>query len=90
MDRIKYRVETEHFLPHFTTDHCLNKWGSLTPDFVCVHSTKANVKFENQDGNMIKQGKGLQAYLLEEAEYVSSTDAQTASENPTTPPLPTL
>ena len=33
---------------------------------------------------MIKQGKGLQAYLLEEAEYVSSTDAQTASENPTT------
>ena len=39
---------------------------------------------------MIKQGKGLQAYLLEEAEYVSSTDAQTVSENPTTPPLPTL
>ena len=39
---------------------------------------------------MIKQGKALQAHLLEETEYVSSTDAQTASENPTTPPLPTL
>ena len=39
---------------------------------------------------MVKQGKGLQAHFLEETEYVSSTDAQTASENPTTPPLPTL
>ena len=39
---------------------------------------------------MVKQGKGLQAHFLEETEYVSSTDAQTASENPTTPPLPSL
>ena len=39
---------------------------------------------------MVKQVKGIQAHFLEETEYVSPTDAQTASENPTTPPLPSL